>query len=155
MTKLFALPCKKIRDSLGFWIPRRGFRIQGNGSKVLCQWNLDSGFPSLVGFQSPWAVYLWIPNPRILDISTSKFSRILDSTKKNLLDSGIWIPYIGQCYASITYYSFSQTVFWWIEMNHAYVWIINVCMRLWENLTNFYLCFSISLKFLGFFGKPT
>ena len=47
-------PCKGVQDSLEFWIPRRQFRI-------LCQWNLDSGFISLdsrfldlyCGFQSP------------------------------------------------------------------------------------------------------
>ena len=46
-------PYKSIQDSLGFWIPSRGFWI-------LCQWNLDSGVESLVkfleldsGFQSP------------------------------------------------------------------------------------------------------
>ena len=36
----------------------------------LCQWNLDSGFHSFVGFQIPWAVF-WIPKSRILH-STSK-----------------------------------------------------------------------------------
>ena len=46
-------PYKRIQDSLGFWIPSRGFWI-------LCQWNLDSEVASLVkfleldsGFQSP------------------------------------------------------------------------------------------------------
>jgi len=33
-----------IQDSIGFWIPRRGFRIPGAGFQILCQWNLDSGF---------------------------------------------------------------------------------------------------------------
>ena len=36
-------PYKRIQDSLGFWIPSRGFWI-------LCQWNLDSGVESLVRF---------------------------------------------------------------------------------------------------------
>ena len=36
----------------------------------LCQWNLDSGFHLLVGFQIPGAVF-WIPNSRIPH-STSK-----------------------------------------------------------------------------------
>ena len=44
-----------------------GFRVLDSG---LIQWNLDSGFHSLVGFRIPWAVF-WIPKPRILD-STSK-----------------------------------------------------------------------------------
>ena len=56
-------PCKEIQDSLGFWILRRGFRI-------LCQWNLDSGFQSFVGFRIPWAVFQ-ISKPRMSD-STSK-----------------------------------------------------------------------------------
>ena len=35
------------------------------GFRTLCQWNLDSGFPSLVRvFQIPWAVF-WIPKSRI------------------------------------------------------------------------------------------
>ena len=40
---------KGIQDSLGFWIPRRGFRIPGTGfDSSLCQWKLDSGmFQSL------------------------------------------------------------------------------------------------------------
>ena len=49
----------------------------------LCQWNLDSGFQSLVGFRTPWAVFR-IPKPRISD-----------STNKNLLDSRIRIPLHG------------------------------------------------------------
>ena len=69
---LFAI-WKKIQNSLGFWIPRSGFRI-------LCQYNLDSGFQSLVGFRFPWAVHR-IPKPGIPD-----------STSKNFSDSGIRIP---------------------------------------------------------------
>ena len=30
-----------IQDSLGFWIPRREFRILGTGFWILCHWNLD------------------------------------------------------------------------------------------------------------------
>ena len=45
--------CKEIQDSLGFWIPRRGFRIPGSLFWILCQWNLDSRFQTLVGFQIP------------------------------------------------------------------------------------------------------
>ena len=37
-------PCKGIQDSsLGFWIPHKGFRIQGTGFRILCLWNVDSG----------------------------------------------------------------------------------------------------------------
>ena len=54
-------PCKGIQDSLGFWIPRRGFRIQSTGFRILCQW--DSGFLELYsGFQSPG---FWIPQAKI------------------------------------------------------------------------------------------
>ena len=41
LCKRFAL-CKGIQDSLGFWIPRCGFRISGN-SGFFCHWNLVSG----------------------------------------------------------------------------------------------------------------
>ena len=55
-------PYKRIQDSLGFWIPSRGFWI-------LCQWNLDSEVASLVrflelespGFQIPQAKLRHIP----------------------------------------------------------------------------------------------
>ena len=49
----------------------------------ICQWNLDSGFQSLVGFRIPWAVFR-IPKPRIPD-SISKIFR----------GSGIWISLHG------------------------------------------------------------
>ena len=65
-TKNSIAPCKKIQDSLCFWIPRRGFRISITGFKIL-----DSGFQSSVGFRIPWAVLL-IPRPKIPD-STSKY----------------------------------------------------------------------------------
>ena len=84
--------CKVIQDSLGFWIPRHGFRIPATGFRVLCQWNLDSRYQSLVGFQIPGAVF-WIPKPRILDY-TSKFSLILDFKNPHSLT---WaIPYLTQ-----------------------------------------------------------
>ena len=62
------------------------------------QWNLDSGFQSLVGFPILKAVFR-IPKPRTPD-STGKISRIPDSTSKNFPDSGFheqkfpgfWIP---------------------------------------------------------------
>ena len=44
-----------MQDSLGFWIPRRGFR------DILCQWKLDSRFQSLGGLPIPYAVFQ-IPN---------------------------------------------------------------------------------------------
>ena len=36
-------PCKGIQDILRFWIPQTGFRI-------VCQWNLNSRFQSLVRY---------------------------------------------------------------------------------------------------------
>ena len=65
------------------WIPLSGFQIPGTGFRILCQWNLDSGFQSLVGFRIPSAVFR-IPQPR-----TS------NSTLKNFLDSRIQIPFHG------------------------------------------------------------
>ena len=35
--------CKGIQDSLGFWIPRRGFRIPGTGFQTVSEtWILNS-----------------------------------------------------------------------------------------------------------------
>ena len=55
-----------------FKIPLCGFRNSGTGFRILCQWNLDSGFESLVGFRSPWVVFRipqakisWIPEFRV------------------------------------------------------------------------------------------
>ena len=60
---LFAI-WKESQNSLGFWIPRSGFRI-------LCQYNLDSGFLNLYsGFQSP---RLRIPLAKISRIPESGF----------------------------------------------------------------------------------
>ena len=53
----------------------------------LFQWNLDSGFQSLVGYRIPWAAFR-IPKNRILD-STASICWIPDSTSKNFPDSGI------------------------------------------------------------------
>ena len=80
--KVFSItPYKEIQDSLGFWIPRCGFRIPEVLDSSFCQWNLNSGFQSLVGFRTPWAVFR-IPKTRISD-STNKNSRTLKS----------WFPY--------------------------------------------------------------
>ena len=64
-----------------------GIHAEDSGFQVLdsriCQWNLDSGFQSLVGFRIPWAVFR-IPNPRIPDSISIIFP-----------DSGIRIPLHG------------------------------------------------------------
>ena len=40
-TKVCFAPCKGIQDSVGFWIPRRGFRIPGTGFQSL---SVEVGF---------------------------------------------------------------------------------------------------------------
>ena len=64
---------KTVLDS-GFHAVDSGFQVLDSS---FCQWNLDSGFQSLVGFQNPWAVFQ-IPKPRIPD-RKSKNSRISES----------------------------------------------------------------------------
>ena len=68
-----------ILDST-MWIPDSRFQLLDSS---LIQWNLDSGFQSLVGFQIHWDAF-WIPK-----------HRILDSTSENFPDSRIWIPLHG------------------------------------------------------------
>ena len=53
--KTAAKETRKIQDSLGFWIPFYGFRMQGTGFRtrgtgfrILCQWILDTGFQSFL-----------------------------------------------------------------------------------------------------------
>ena len=75
-------PCEGIQNSLGFWISFHGFLILGTGFRILCQWNLDSGFQALVGFRIPWTVFR-IPKPRIPEL-----------TSKTVPDSGF--PYMGR-----------------------------------------------------------
>ena len=80
-------PCKGIQDSLGFWIPRRGFRISRWWISVFVggtwiQIAIVGGIPDSLSC---------IPKPRIWD-STRKFSQILDPKSKTFLDSGIRIP---------------------------------------------------------------
>ena len=63
------VPCKRLQDTLGFWILRRGFGISKTGFR-----SLFSGFQSLVGIQISRAVF-WIPEGKlyqILDSTTSK-----------------------------------------------------------------------------------
>ena len=46
--KTAAKETREIQDCLGFWIPFYGFRIQGTGFRILCQWILDTGFQSFL-----------------------------------------------------------------------------------------------------------
>ena len=73
--------CKEMEDSLGFWIPRSGFRIPDNKFRIPCKWNLDSGFQSLAGFRISWAEFR-IPKSRIYNSTRTNSRMILDSTSK-------------------------------------------------------------------------
>ena len=44
---------KGIQYCLGIWILCHRFRIPGLYSRIFCQWNLDSGLQSIVGFRIP------------------------------------------------------------------------------------------------------
>ena len=160
---------KKVHIAAILWL---NYSLLVRKSKTV----LDSGFHAMdSGFQamdSSLQLGLWIP---IISGISEPLSWIFPNSKSQdsgfhkqiFQDSGFHkkkfagfrildslhgaILYIKQLHTTVS----NKQFLWWIEMNHVYVWIINVCMRLWENLTNFYLCFSISLKFLGFFWKPT
>ena len=84
--------CKKIRDSLGLWIPGNGFRTPGSGFLIFCQWNVV-WIPIVIGLRILWAEFQ-ITKPWILD-QQAKISRIPDSFSKNLPDSGIHISLHG------------------------------------------------------------
>ena len=70
--KKLLVPCKRIQDSLGFWILRLGFRIPGTESQPL---SVRLGF--------------WIP---IVSGNPYSLSCNPDSTGKHFLDSRIRIP---------------------------------------------------------------
>ena len=79
-------PCKEVKNSQldsEFHAVEFGFQVLDSS---LCQWNLDSGFRSLVGYRIPWAVF-WIPKPRIPD-SISKLFPDSGFQKKKFPDSG-------------------------------------------------------------------
>ena len=64
--------CKVIQDSLAFWIPLTlEFRI-------LCQWNLDSGFQSLLGLREFFELYSGFQSPGFR-IPQAKVSWCLES----------------------------------------------------------------------------
>ena len=51
ITRRTATPCKAIQESLGFWIARRGFRMDS----TICPWNLyilDSNLKKDFGFHN-------------------------------------------------------------------------------------------------------
>ena len=42
---------RNFETVLGLWTPYLGFRISDIGFRTLCQWTLESGLQSLVGFR--------------------------------------------------------------------------------------------------------
>ena len=78
-------PYKGIQDSLGFWIPHRGFRIPGTGFQYL---SVELGFwiPIVTGIANSLSCNSGFQSPGFR-IPQAKFFRILDSTSKNLPDS--------------------------------------------------------------------
>ena len=86
MVRLFFLirliaPCQGNQDSLGFWNPRRGFRISGTGFQSL---SVELGFwiPSAIQCDSGFlSAVFWIQKPRIADSTSKNFP---DSTNQIL-----------------------------------------------------------------------
>ena len=76
---------KTVLDS-GFHITDSGFQVLDSN---LCQWNLDSGFQSQVGFRILWAVFQ-IPKPRIPYSTSINF---LDCRIQILLHGAILFSY--------------------------------------------------------------
>ena len=72
MEKIISVHVRESKSALDF------------GLRILCQWNLDSGF------QIPWIVYR-IAKPRIPNL-TAKICCITDSTSRNFPDSGTGFP---------------------------------------------------------------
>ena len=71
----FNIPFKGIQDSLGFCIPFKPWILYSRKwIRILCQWNLASGFQSLVGFRIPWAAF-GFQSP-LFQIPRAKISRI-------------------------------------------------------------------------------
>ena len=74
-------PCQGNQDSLGFWNPRRGFRISGTGFQSL---SVELGFwiPSAIQCDSGFlSAVFWIQKPRIADSTSKNFP---DSTNQIL-----------------------------------------------------------------------
>ena len=93
-------PCKGIQDSLGFWVSRCGFRIHVLDPS-LCQWKLDSGFPSSSGIPDSLS-RIPIPKPRIPESIGKIF---LDSRFHKQKISGIpdsVFPYMGRIMSIIS-----------------------------------------------------
>ena len=83
-------PCKGIQKS---WILDTMPSIPDSRywNSSLSQWNLDSGFQSLVGFRILWTVFR-IPRPRISVFTLSKFFPDFGFHEQNFQHSGIRNP---------------------------------------------------------------
>ena len=109
MTQFCFAPCEGIKGSLGFWTPRRGFRIPGTGFQIFFSGTwipVVSGIPDSKaqdsGFNRQTFPRFWIPHAKMSKIPDStcknisrfpipkaKISKIPDSTCKNFQDSGL------------------------------------------------------------------
>ena len=82
---LVVAPCNGIPDSLGFWIPRHGFRIPDSGYWYRFSLSVELGFRIPIFTEIPDSLATFqIPN-----------LKIPGSTSKNLPNSAIWIPLHG------------------------------------------------------------
>ena len=70
---------KRIQDSIGFWIPRHGFRISVSGI-----WIPDFGFQSIIS-----------GIPDLLSFITDSKTQDSRFHRQKFPDSGIWIPLNG------------------------------------------------------------
>ena len=85
---------REYKTVFGFWIPHRGFRTPRTGLRILCQWNLDSGFQSLVGSGLLKPCSRWqSPGFRILQEKFPAF-RIPQAEISRSPESGF--PYMGR-----------------------------------------------------------
>ena len=138
MTKLFA-PCKKIKDSLGFWILRNGFRIPSDGFQFAAGtldshqlWDFGALQLYISGFQIPgfWIFPqanfpgFWTPQEKIGWIPESGFLTWGDIMHK-----------------AVTYYSFSQTVFV-MTRDESSICMNNKCMYEAVGKSYQFLCVS-------------
>ena len=95
------------------WIPLRSFRIKDTRFLILCQWNLDSGYQSLVGFRGiPWAVFPiaqskfpWFQNPdsltwvELIDFIDRLVNWLRDLLLKLELNAVLMLLYSGRYFA--------------------------------------------------------
>ena len=92
LTKSQLAPWKKIQHSLGLWVPPCIFRIPGTGFQSL---SVELGFRISIFNGIPDSLS-YIPDSKAQDSGPHRqnFFRILDSTRKNFVDSRIGFPYM-------------------------------------------------------------